>query len=506
MGEKAEDPRVHKVEIPIGFFSFARRNISTTWVIPVVALMALGALIMGVYAVMSMEILANLSLEFLGESPSFLRAPESNPIDLGLLLTILPLIITAYYYLITNAQNINIDDHRKAILLSWLQGIGSSILILGLLSQISVSLFSEFKGARAVDSIAGELGRNPETSVQEAIDIYHSYPFLWRAVMASLSVETFVYLLSVVALAVVLGSVFSTLQLTEGGEALVQDGLQRRRLENSREIKRLSRVRSGILLQRVMHFMENNELQWRNPSGEVSKAALKTNHIRNKLRLAHAALLGLYALINLAAWIPLLVASKASGVIVVLSLYSSLIGAIAINAMATIAGDLGMRGVGLVQLVLALFFQGVMVITFLISDMAIAWKIYILVAVLFSYVIAYLSIWGRRIRSRLDSESTSVVRFELQREKCSLARSKHEMAAKVTPASAEEDDLGYFYFAELEVSVPESKKRLDFVTLDEIHALKSIFRTLRSTARAEIKLEKRAMETGSSGASEGEPT
>src|SRR5699024_9851617 len=81
--------------------------------------------------------------------------------------TILPLIITAYYYLITNAQNINIDDHRKAILLSWLQGIGSSILILGLLSQISVSLFSEFKGARAVDSIAGELGRNPETSVQE---------------------------------------------------------------------------------------------------------------------------------------------------------------------------------------------------------------------------------------------------------------------------------------------------------------------------------------------------
>lgn len=98
------------------------------------------------------------------------------------------------------------------------------------------------------------------------------------------------------------------------------------------------------------------------------------------------------------------------------------------------------------------------------------------------------------------------MRFELQREKCSLARSKHEMAAKVTPASAEEDDLGYFYFAELEVSVPESKKRLDFVTLDEIHALKSIFRTLRSTARAEIKLEKRAMETGSSGASEGEPT
>ena len=140
--------------------------------------------------------------------------------------------------------------------------------------------------------------------------------------MASLSVETFVYLLSVVALAVVLGSVFSTLQLTEGGEALVQDGLKRRRLENSREIKRLSRVRSGILLQRVMHFMENNEFQWRNPSGEVSKAALKTNHIRNKLRLAHAALLGLYALINLAAWIPLLVASKASGVIVVLALYS----------------------------------------------------------------------------------------------------------------------------------------------------------------------------------------
>src|SRR5699024_4998337 len=159
-----------------------------------------------------------------------------------------------------------------------------------------------------------------------------SYPFLWRAVMASLSVETFVYLLSVVALAVVLGSVFSTLQLTEGGEALVQDGLQRRRLEKSREIKRLSRVRSGILLQRVMHFMETNEFQWRNPSGEVSKAALKTNHIRNKLRLAHAALLGLYALVNLAAWIPLLVASKASGVIVVLSLYSSLIGAIAINA------------------------------------------------------------------------------------------------------------------------------------------------------------------------------
>lgn len=103
LGDQTEAPRVHKVEIPIGFFSFARRNISTTWVIPVVALMALGALIMGVYAVMSMEILANLSLEFLGESPSFLRAPESNPIDLGLLLTILPLIITAYYYLITNA-------------------------------------------------------------------------------------------------------------------------------------------------------------------------------------------------------------------------------------------------------------------------------------------------------------------------------------------------------------------------------------------------------------------
>src|SRR5699024_10816965 len=111
-----------------------------------------------------------------------------------------------------------------------------------------------------------------------------------------------------------------------------------------------------------------------------------------------------------------------------------------------------------------------------------------------------------RIKSRRDSESTSVVRFELQREKCSLARSKHEMAAKVTPASAEEDDLGHFYFAELEVSVSESKKRLDFVTLDEIHALTSIIRTLRSTARAQIKLEKRAMETGSSGASQGEST
>src|SRR5699024_7103666 len=145
--------------------------------------MALGALIMGVYAAVSMEILANLSLEFLGESPSFFRAPESNPIDLGLLLTSLPLIITAYYYLISNTENINIETHRKAVLLSWLQVIGSSILVLGLLSQISVSLFSEFKGARAVDSIADELGRNPETSAQEAIDIYHSYPFLWRAVM-----------------------------------------------------------------------------------------------------------------------------------------------------------------------------------------------------------------------------------------------------------------------------------------------------------------------------------
>src|SRR5699024_11796392 len=183
------------------------------------------------------------------------------------------------------------------------------------------------------------------------------------------------------------------LQLTEGGEALVQDGLQRRRLENSREIKRLSRVRSGILLQRVMHFMENNEFQWRNPSGEVSKAALKTNHIRNKLRLAHAASLGLYALINLAAWIPLLVASKASGVIVVLSLYSSLIGAIAINAMATIAGDLGLWGVGLVQIVLALFFQGVMVLTFLIPNLALAWRINFLLPVLFSSFMAYLPSW-----------------------------------------------------------------------------------------------------------------
>jgi len=475
-----------KIEVPIGEIGKAPRPIPKRWIILISSVLLTAFTLWSVSATILIEALSQFLSVFLGGQNAFLAATSKNPIDLVLLLTVVPLCITLAHILTTKPRLLNLDNETRSKLITWLQTIQLGILLLGVLLQISMSLFSNENGISVADSLVESISNGYQESPLDG-EVLMSFAFYWRAVLAVLTQDTIVYLIFASALCIAIAFAHRILRFSEEGRDLVEDDTKRRIEQRKDNIQRTLEEYDGRVAQLVKQIAKDELVRTRKIS------------FYWKLHRVYIRSLMILFLFALTAWIPALCIGGLGVKPVVIALYFSFVGTLGVVAISKIRNSIDSRGFGMVIGFLVVVLQLVTVLLLWLFSSHVWWRIWSTFAIFSPYIfLLALNKWARRSRaaensSRLPAGNHQKLSHEIDSDSghnSNLRVTRIEVSTKAHPAEQTDNEerevdsqkAEYSCFIHLQRELPETESKIKPLALNEIEATRSVYRTMESIA------------------------